>query len=87
MDISLYTFSKWLHEFAHFVTVGKRNRTPNIKDRAFAMCQQLLVGFRAVGFAVSLSKELNSTQVGRFNKEQDVWLKHPSHTKWKAKKS
>ena len=79
-------FSKWRHKFACFVTVGKRNRAPNVKDRAFAVCQKLSVGFRAVGFAISLSKELNSTQGWWFNKEQDVWLRRPSHTKWKAKK-
>ena len=59
----------------------------NVEDRAFAMCQQLSVGFRAVRLAISFSKELNSTQGGRFNKKQDVWLRLPSRTKWKARKS
>ena len=49
------------------------------------MCQQLSIGFHAIGFAISFSKELNSTQGGQFNKEQDVWLRCLSRTKWKAK--
>ena len=63
--------------------VGKRNHVLNVEDRAFAVCQQLSVGFRAISF----SKELNSMQGGRFNKKQDVWLRLPSRTKRKAKKS
>ena len=79
-------FSKRRHEFACFVTVGRRNHAPNVKDTAFAVCQQLSVGFRAVGFTISFSKELISTQGGRFNKEQDVWRRRPSRTTLKAKK-
>ena len=36
------------------------------------MCQQVSVRFCAVGFAISFSEELNSTQGGQFNKEQDL---------------
>ena len=45
------------------VTVGKRNCALNVKDRAFAVCQQFSVSFCAVGFAITSVRSSTACRV------------------------